>query len=111
MLSSGSSGWNPNIVRYYTTDKLYGKWCYHGNPCSGYNKIDELGIDKSYGGQSSFIIEVQGKEDSYISMFDIWRPEQPIKGRYIWLPIIFVDDLISIKWLDAWGLEVFDEMQ
>jgi hypothetical protein len=106
LLGSGSTGWNPNIARYYTTENILGKWKYHGNPCSGYNPIDSLGVEKTYGGQSSYIIPVQGVSDAYIAMFDIWKPENPITGRYIWLPVDFSDDKMSIAWHDAWGFNI-----
>jgi len=104
LLGSGSSGWKPNAARYYTTDRLLGKWTYHGNPCKGTNPIDNLGIDYTYGGQSSFILPVQGKKDVYIAMFDIWKPEDPITGRYIWLPVEFIQGKISVTWHDSWDL-------
>jgi hypothetical protein len=107
LLGSGSTGWNPNIARYYTTENILGKWKYHGNPCSGYNPIDSLGVEKTYGGQSSYIIPVQGVSDAYIAMFDIWKPENPITGRYIWLPIDFSDDKMSIAWHDTWDFTIF----
>jgi beta-glucanase (GH16 family) len=109
LLGSGSSGWNPNIARYYTTENILGKWKYHGNPCSGYNPIDSLGVEKTYGGQSSYIIPVQGIEDAWIAMFDIWKPEHPVTGRYIWLPVDFSGDKMSIAWHDTWDFNIFRE--
>lgn len=109
LVGSGSSGWKPNAARYYTTDNLLGRWTSHGNPCLGYNKIDSVGIEKTFGGQSSYIIPVQGMKDAYIAMFDIWRPENPITGRYIWLPIDFTTGKMSITWHDAWNLTVFKQ--
>jgi beta-glucanase (GH16 family) len=107
MLGSGSSGWKPNMARYYTTENILGVWEYHGNPCVGYNSIDSIGLEKTYGGQSSYIIQVQGITDAYIAMFDIWKPENPISGRYIWLPIEFKEDKFLIAWRDKWGMNVF----
>lgn len=109
LLGSGSSSWKPNIARYYTSNHIMGEWTYHGNPCSGYNPIDSLGVEKTYGGQSSYIIPVQGMNDSYIAMFDIWKPENPITGRYIWLPIDFTNDKMSITWHDAWNFNAFGQ--
>jgi hypothetical protein len=107
LVGSGSSGWKPNIARYYTSSNILGKWTYHGNPCRGYNSIDSLGVEKTYGGQSSYIIPVQGTADGYIAMFDIWKPELPITGRYIWLPIDFSTGKMAITWHDAWNMDVF----
>ena len=107
MLSSGSSGWKPNIARYYTTKNLMSKWTYHGNPTNGFNKINGLGPEKTFGGQSSFMIPVQGVKNTFIAMFDVWKPESPIDGRYIWLPIDFNNGKMSITWHDVWNFDVF----
>ncbi|MFK8061311.1 MAG: beta-glucanase, partial [Polaribacter sp.] len=61
------------------------------------------------GGQVSYIITVNGMEDTYIAIFDIWKPKKPITGRYIWLPIEFIDDKISISWKDRWKLSTFNK--
>lgn len=107
MIGSGSTGWKPNIARYYTSTNLYGPWKKEENPCTGFNTVDSVGIEKTWGGQSSFIIKVNGMKDAYIAMFDIWRPEMPIKGRYIWLPIFWQQKRFSIGWLDSWNLDFF----
>lgn len=106
LLGSGSSGWKPNAARYFTSDSILGKWTYHGNPCLGFNSVDSVGIEKTFGAQSSYVIPVQGLKDAYIAMFDIWKPENPVTGRYIWLPIEFQKDKISITWRDSWNLSV-----
>jgi hypothetical protein len=109
MLGSGSKGWNPNPARYHTAENILGTWTSHGNPCHGYNPVDGLGIEKTFGGQASYIIPVQGKKDAYIAMFDIWKPKKPITGRYIWLPIDFSKGKMAISWLDHWKTAVFDK--
>ncbi|WP_343329211.1 family 43 glycosylhydrolase [Polaribacter staleyi] len=109
MLGSGSKGWNPNPARYHTTKNILGTWTFHGNPCYGFNPVDSLGMDKTFGGQASYIIPVQGKKDAYIAMFDIWKPKNPISGRYIWLPIDFSGGKMAISWLDHWKTAVFDK--
>jgi hypothetical protein len=60
--------------------------------------------------QSTFILPVAGKIDSFIYMGDRWTPENAIDGRYIWLPIHFEDGKPILRWYNEWGLSVFDEM-
>lgn len=109
MLSSGSSGWAPNTARYFSSGSLFGPWENHGNPLQGVNPNNGLGSEKTFGGQSSYVIEVEGKEDGYIAYFDIHKPDHPFEGLYIWLPIDFEGDLISsIIWNDAWNLDYFN---
>ena len=107
MLASGSTGWEPNAARYFSSNSLYGPWEYYGNPCKGINPNNGLGPDKTFGGQSTFIIKVEGVDDGYIAFFDINKPDHPFENLYIWLPIDFIDDKISIPWNDSWDLDYF----
>lgn len=107
MLASGSTGWAPNAARYFTSHSLYGPWEYIGNPCIGINPHNGLGTDKTYGGQSTFIIKVEGTKDGYIAFFDINKPEHPYDNLYIWLPIDFTNNKMSITWIDSWNLDYF----
>ncbi len=107
MLASGSTGWNPNPARYFTSENLEGPWVYHGNPCEGMNPHNGLGKDKTFGGQSNFVISVADKRDAFIACFDINKPEHPYDSRYIWLPIDFKKGKMTIEWRDSWDLEFF----
>lgn len=109
LLGSGSSGWKPNAARIFTSKSITGDYTEKSNPCHGVNPYNGLGPEKTFGGQSSFIIPVQGKKNSYIAMFDIWKPEMPIEGLYIWLPIKIQTNSINIKWRDEWNLNIFSD--
>ncbi|MEI6644988.1 MAG: glycoside hydrolase family 43 protein [bacterium] len=106
-LASGCTGWTPNAARSAVADSIWGPWTELGNPCEGTNPANGLGPDKTFGGQSTFILPVQGKEDAFIALFDIWRPDNAIDGRYAWLPITFTDKGFKIKWQDTWDLRRF----
>jgi len=67
-----------------------------------------LGPEKTFGGQSTFIFPVQGKRDAFIAMFDLWRPDNAIDGRYLWLPMRFENDRFTISWASQWDLSFFD---
>ena len=54
-------------------------------------------------------MKVEGKENAYIAMFDIWKPEHPIDGLYVWLPIEINEDTFVIEWVNEWDLSVFDQ--
>ena len=79
-----------------------------GNPCEGVNPENRFGKEKTYGGQSTFIIPVMGTKDAYIAVFDINKPENPYDSRYIWLPVTIQDDKFLITWRDRWGMSVFE---
>ncbi len=108
LVGSGLSGWRPNAARSFWSDSLTGTWKSLGNPCVGKNPINKHGPAKTFGGQSTYVLPVRGIQDAYIAMFDMWRPKNPIDGRYIWLPIKFTDKGFKIEWLNEWNLSVFE---
>ncbi|MEP4534619.1 MAG: glycoside hydrolase family 43 protein [Cyclobacteriaceae bacterium] len=102
MITSGCTGWDPNAARSFKSKSIFGPWEALGNPCVG------EGSDLTFDSQSTFIIPFQGKENAYIFMADRWHPSNPIDGRYIWLPLQFVDGKPVLQWYDQWSLDVFD---
>jgi hypothetical protein len=66
------------------------------------------GAELAFHSQSTYVMPVNGKEDAYIFMADRWNPENPIDGRYIWLPLEFSDDKPILKWREKWDLSVFN---
>jgi hypothetical protein len=104
LIASGCTGWAPNAARSAVADNILGPWNELGNPCVGINPQSGLGPEKTFGGQSTFILPVEGKEDAYIAMFDIWRPEDAIDGRYVWLPMRFTEDGLVVEWRDEWSI-------
>ena len=109
MLTSGCSGWKPNAARSAVADDIMGEWTELENPCVGTNPANHLGSAQTFGGQSTFVIPVQGKKDAFVAMFDIWRPENAIDGRYVWLPIEFNETGFTVPWTSEWDLSVFDK--
>ncbi len=76
-------------------------WEVIGNPCVGPN------AEKTFFAQSAFVFPVAGKNDAYIAMFDMWNKTDIGSSRYVWLPIRFEGDRMTIKWMDEWGLSIF----
>lgn len=101
MIGSGCTGWAPNAARWFSATSIWGPWTYRGNPCKG------TGANKTYGGQSTYVLPVAGKQDAFIFIADKWAPKDAIDGRYIWLPIMFKGNDIEINWADEWNLGVF----
>lgn len=103
LMASGCTGWAPNAARSAVAPSIWGPWQELGNPCIGNN------ADISFNSQSTYILPVNGKKDSYIYIGDRWEPANPIDGTYIWLPIEFNDGKFQIKWYDQWSLEFFNK--
>jgi len=104
LIASGCTGWAPNAARAAVASSILGPWKELGNPCVGINPQNQLGPEKTFGGQSTCVFPVIGKKDAYIAMFDIWRPEDAIDGRYVWLPVSFNDGNLQVEWRDEWDL-------
>ena len=105
LLGSGSSGWDPNPARMFVADRIEGPYQSLGNPCEGMNPHNQLGPEKTFGGQSTFVMPSPGKADEWIAMFDIWNPKEPINAGYIWLPLRFEKDKPVIRWQTEWKPE------
>lgn len=101
-IGSDCTGWAPNAARSASADSIWGPWTELGNPCIGEN------AHLTFLSQSTYILPVQGKEDAFIYMGDRWTPENPIDGKYVWLPIDIVNDRLEIRWMDDWDLTYFD---
>lgn len=107
LITSGCTGWAPNAARSAVAESIFGPWKRLGNPCEGVNPHNEMGPELTFGGQSTFILPVEGKPDAFIAMFDIWTPRNPIDGRYVWLPVAFEDGRVVVKWCNRWDVGVF----
>jgi beta-xylosidase len=105
MITSGCTGWAPNEARAMSAQNILGPWKQLPNPAVGINPHNGMGPEKTWGGQSTFILPVRSKPGMYIAMFDVWTPQNPIDGRYIWLPVTFEDDRIVVTWHDRWSLD------
>lgn len=100
LISSGCTGWDPNIAEYAVADSMLGVWKTTGNPCTG----DDA--ENTFHAQSTFVLPVDGKPGQYIAMFDRWNKTDLINSSYIWLPVSFTDSgTIEIAWRDSWKME------
>ncbi len=108
LIGSGSTGWDPNVARAFFSKHLTGPYRQLPCPCEGVNPHNNLGPEKTFGGQSSFVIPVEGKPGAFIAMFDLWTPRIASNGGYVWLPVEIKDGAPKIRWRTEWDLSVFD---
>ncbi len=100
MITSGCTGWDPNAADYATAPSPTGPWTQHGNPCVG------EGADKTFLGQSYWVLPLDSEKGYFIFMADIWRPSHHSESGYIWLPIqMQPDGSIRIEWIDEWRID------
>lgn len=98
LVTSGCTGWDPNVAGCAVADSMLGTWENIGNPCMGKD------ADSTYFAQSTFVLPVEGKKDLYIAMFDRWNKTNLIDSRYVWLPLTFKNGLPVIEWKESWTL-------
>ncbi len=103
-ITSGCSGWAPNVAEYAVAESIMGPWEVHGNPCVGTTEE----IETTFHSQSTFVLPVQGREGAYIFMADRWKPKDLGDSRYVWLPLEISGRSLSLRWRDEWNLSVFD---
>jgi len=101
-IGSDCTGWAPNDARSAVANNIFGPWTELGNPCMGNNS------SKTFRSQSTYILPIDGKKDAFIFMADRWIPDNPIDGKYVWLPIIFEENRLILEWKEKWNLNIFE---
>lgn len=97
MIASGQSGWAPNPAHSAVADSMLGAWKELGNPCVGEGK------NTTFRSQSTFVLPLPGKPDTFIYLGDRWNPKNLRDSRYVWLPLRFEGDKPVLEWRDAWS--------
>ncbi|MCO8271622.1 RICIN domain-containing protein [Actinoplanes sp. TRM 88003] len=89
LLTSGTSGWNPNQAKYATATSISGPW-------SGWT---DVGDSTTFGSQPAFVLPLQ---NGFLYMGDRWAGawSGPVNdSRYVWLPISFpTSTSMSLTW-------------
>lgn len=93
LITSDCTGWSPNPATYAVAGNLLGEWKQGGNPCEG------PGAENTFQAQSTFILPMPGKADTFIFMADRWNKSDLEKSGYLWLPLKMVDNKPVIKWI------------
>ncbi|MGN0243178.1 MAG: family 43 glycosylhydrolase [Lachnospiraceae bacterium] len=123
IISSGCSGWAANeggvasadclIIDY--EDEASEAALQHVGPFQQMNNhLTNFAIgpnsSKTFGGQSTGIFQVQGKEGCFIYMGDRWSAGSLRYSKYHWLPIIIDDEnkTLAANWASEWTLDEFD---
>lgn len=92
LITSGTTGWSPNKALYAVADAPMGEWKEQDNPCVG------PGADTTFGVQSTFVLPVAGKKNTYIFMADRWNKTDLEASRYVWLPLVIEDNKAVVHW-------------
>ncbi|GLW27458.1 RICIN domain-containing protein [Actinoplanes regularis] len=89
MLTSGTSGWNPNQSKYATASSLSGPW-------TGWTNV---GDGTTYNSQPAYVLQLGS---GYLYMGDRWAGAWGASvnnSEYVWLPITFPSSTsMSLSW-------------
>jgi beta-xylosidase len=94
LITSDCTGWSPNPATYAVADNPLGPWKEYGNPCKG------PGAKTTFQAQSTFVLPLTGKKNTYLFMADRWNKQNLEDSRYIWLPLRVVNDKVIIQWMN-----------
>jgi len=99
LIASDCTGWKPNAARSAVADNIFGPWTELGSPCRG------DGAKETFQTQSTFVLPVQDRPDTFIFMADRWKQWKLADSRYVWLPLEFsADGNPVLRWHDHWSL-------
>ena len=97
LMSSSTTGWMSNQARVWSANSIFGEWQNDGNPCMGY------GADVTFDTQSTCLF--RAKNGQWIYYGDRWNGERLFDSRYVWLPVEFDGDRLTISWQEEWVWE------
>jgi len=103
MVVSKATGWEPNAAVLLSSDSIMGEWRMVGDFAFGPD------AETTFKSQSTFVLPVQGKQDSFIYMGDRWNPDNLKDSRYIWLPIQFTGETPFIVNYSEWDFDAFQD--
>ena len=98
LITSGCTGWSPNPAMLASADSILGTWTELYNPCIGTDS------DCTFHAQSTFVLPLPGKPDDFIFLADRWKKTDLPDSRYVWLPLVFINDTARIEWKDQWSI-------
>lgn len=97
LISSSTTGWMSNQARVWSADNIFGTWQNDGNPCVGTD------ANVTFDTQSTCIFRAENGRWIYYG--DRWNGSALFDSRYIWLPVTFHDDKLTISWETQWTVE------
>jgi beta-galactosidase len=104
MITSGCTGWKPNKASIHESLSPWGPW-----QESIYNPMVGPNEETTFNAQSTFVLPVQGKKDTFIFLADQWNPQNLKESQYLWLPIRFRETFPVVVWTEKWSLNFFKE--
>jgi len=102
LISSGTTGYDPNPCDYALAPLLHGPWTSMGDPCVNDTKRT------TFDSQVTSVFRHPHKKNLYIAIADRWNKQDLSDSRYVWLPLTLEGDTVRIHWRDSWRLDEFE---
>ncbi len=97
LITSGTSGWRSNQSKYRTAPSILGPW----------SEAKNLGDETTYDTQPDFVFPVSGTSDTtYIYAGGRHVAGDLDSSRYVWLPLSFAGDQLTLELIRSWSLDV-----
>lgn len=96
-ISSGCSGFSPNMTFIASSPSILGNWEMIGNPCEG------PGNEQTFHSQATYILPMPEKENEFILIMDHWYSENLYESTYVWLPLVFDGKEPKVRWYEKWN--------
>lgn len=110
LITSGTSGWNPNASRYWSANEIFGAWKDMGDFCISEPNIP-YAANLTFKSQSTSVIPIDPVNGKFIYMGDRWNSSNLSDSRYIWLPIyLSPNGGIELRSITSWNLSLFDSI-
>ena len=98
MITSGLTGWAYNGAKYFRAESLLGEWTDMGDPCVG----DEKGT--TFCSQTTAFFEREEGQGRFIHIAERHNTENFLHSSYVWLPVEFEGDRLSLSYRKKWEL-------
>lgn len=102
LVTSGTTGYDPNPAEYAVAPLPHGPWTLLGDPCVGDTKLT------TFDAQVSSVFRHPHKQNLFIAVADRWNKQNLSDSRYVWLPLAQEGDKLELHWRDSWRIEDFE---
>ena len=107
MMTSGVTGWPPNLNKFSTSTSVLGSWSLPVSPF----QVDAVeDVTTSYRSQTTDVLTIAGRSDAYVYIGDRndssnYNGGSLYNSRHVWLPMTFdTSGMMSISWRNNWNL-------
>jgi hypothetical protein len=97
LVSSTTTGWDPNQAKYATATSMAGPW----------SALQIVGDSITYDTQPTDVMPLQGSQaTTYVYVGDRWQDPDLVSSKYIWLPLTVNGTTLRLDNFTSWKLNL-----